>query len=211
LRFLYLRKKYGPLVRVITFHEIKGNEVEAFKKKLRFLKKNFNIISPKQFCNWELSKKKLNILLTFDDGYKNWLNNVVPVLKKEGVSAIFFLDKKGFDLAPKLSQMGFEIGAHTINHLRLPELSAKELRRELKRDKDVKCFAYPFGDKKSFNSKVIEEIKKAGYKYAFTILPSFNHQKTDKFLMHRDSLNPRMSDILFKAWICGGYDLFKNI
>jgi len=41
--------------------------------------------------------------------------------------------------------------------------------------------------------------------------PSFNHQKTDKFLMHRDSLNPRMSDILFKAWICGGYDLFKNI
>jgi len=109
LRFLYLRKKYGPLVRIIAFHEIKDNEVEAFKNKLKFLKNNFNIISPKDFYNKNLSDKKLNILLTFDDGYKSWLKNVIPRLEKEKISAIFFLDKREPNLAPELSKIGHEI------------------------------------------------------------------------------------------------------
>jgi len=209
LRFLYLRKKYGPLVRIIAFHEIKDNEVEAFKNKLKFLKNNFNIISPKDFYNQRFSKKKLNILLTFDDGYKSWLKNVIPYLKREKISAIFFLDKRGFGLIPELVQDEHEIGSHTINHLRLPELSEGRLKEEVKRKEGIISFAYPFGDKKSFNSKVIEEIKKAGYKYAFTILPGFNHKKTNKFLIYRDSLYPEMSNVLFKAWLRGSYDLIK--
>lgn len=210
LRFLYLRKKYGALVRIIAFHEIKDDEVEAFKKKLRFLKKNFNIISPKQFYRGNLSKRKLNILLTFDDGYKGWLKNIVPVLKKESIFAIFFLDERGLDLATELSKMGHEIGGHTVNHLRLPGLSRKELRKEIRRREGFKYFAYPFGDKQSFNRRIIEEIKKTGYEYAFTILPNFNHKKTNRLLMHRDSLNPKMPNILFKAWIYGSYDFIKG-
>ncbi len=210
LRFLWLRKKHGVLIRVIVFHEIKDSEVKTFENKLKFLKKNFNIISPEQFYNQEFSKKKLNILLTFDDVEKSWIENVIPYLKKEKLSAIFFLDKRRFDLKQRLSELGFEIGGHTVNHLRLPELSIEELRKELKRDKGIKSFAYPFGDKKSFNSRTVQEVKKAGYKYAFTILPGFNHKRSDNFLMHRDSLSPKMSGILFRAWLYGSYDLFKK-
>lgn len=210
LRFLWLKRKYGALVRIIVFHEIKDNEVAAFKNKIKFLKKNFSIIFPQQFYNQELSKKKLNILLTFDDVEKSWIENVILHLKKEKLSAIFFLDKRGFDLKQRLSELGFEIGGHTVNHLRLPELSIEELRKELKRDKGIKSFAYPFGDKKSFDSRTVQEVKKAGYKYAFTILPGFNHKRSDNFLMHRDSLSPKMSGILFRAWLYGSYDLFKK-
>ena len=32
----------------------------------------------------------------------------------------------------------------------------------------------------------------------------------NKFLLHRDSLNPKMSNILFKAWIEGSYDFIKQ-
>ncbi len=210
LRFLYLKNKHGLLLRVIVFHKIKSDEIRAFKKKIKFLKKKFNIISLQQFLNQKFSKKKLNILLTFDDVEKSWIENVIPHLKKEKLSAIFFLDKRGFDLKQRLSELGFEIGGHTVNHLRLPELSIEELRKELKRDEGIKFFAYPFGDKKSFNSKVKKEVKKAGYKHAFTILPGFNHKRSDNFLMHRDSLSPKMSGILFRAWLYGGYDLFKK-
>lgn len=210
LRFLYLRKKYGALVRVIVFHKIKTDDINAFEKKIKFLKRKFNVISPKQFLNQDLSKKKINILLSFDD-VESWVRNIIPFLKKEKLPAIFFLDKRGFNLASELSQIGFEIGSHTINHLRLSMLSIEELRKELKRDKGIKFFAYPFGDKKSFNLKIRKETKKAGYKYAFTILPGFNHKRSDKLLIHRDSLSPKMSGILFRIWLYGGYDLFKKI
>ncbi len=231
LRYLFLKKKYGALTRVIVFHEIKDNEVEAFENKLKFLKKNFNVISPKDFYNQNFSKKKLSILLTFDDGYKSWLKNVVPYLEKEKISAIFFLDKRGFGLAPKLLQKGHKVGAHTINHSRLPKLSKEEMRKELENKMKTKFFAYPFGDKKSYNPKIIKEVKKAGYEYAFTILTGFNacEKRTtnaptrisaykkrshkcvhaNKFLLHRDSLSPKMSSILFKVWLYGSYDLIK--
>jgi len=162
LRFLYLRKKYGPLVRIIAFHEIKDNEVGVFKNKLKFLKKNFNIISPENFYNQRFSKKKLNILLTFDDGYKSWLKNVVPYLKREKISAIFFIpsgfieageNKRDFYVSKRLQlttkkqpltwqdiknldKMNFKIGGHTVNHLNLKNLDRQKLLQEIKQDKE---------------------------------------------------------------------------
>ena len=245
LRFLYLRKKYGPLVRVIVFHEIRDNEITVFENKLKFLKKNFNVISPKQFYNQELSKKKLNILLTFDDGYRSWLKNVIPYLKKYNLLAIFFIPSgfieagessrdfyasRRFNIFVRepltwkqvrdLDKENFEIGGHTVSHPNLVKLKKEDILKELIQDKEkieknlshkIVSFAYPFGDEKSFNSIVRKETKKSGYQYVFTILPGFNHRRTDRFLMFRDSLNPKMPIVLFKVWLRGGYDLFKKI
>ncbi len=220
LRFLLLKKKYKSLVRVIVFHQIRDEQTKDFERKISFLKNNFNIISPQDFLNKNFSEDKLNILLTFDDAFKDWFKNVVPVLKKEKISAIFFLDKRGFNFAKKLSEMGFEIGSHTINHLRLPGLSLEKLREELKESKEIlekeigkeiKFFAYPFGDKDSFNRVVKEEVEKAGYKYAFTILPGFNTKGTDFYCLHRDGLNVSWSNFFFCVWLLGSYDILKKV
>lgn len=247
LRFLRLRKKYGVrLVRAIVFHEIKDKEVRNFENKLRFLKKNFNIISPKQFYNREFSKEKLNVLLTFDDGYESWLRNVIPSLKEENLSAIFFVPSgfieagesnrdfyvsKRFRLTTEkkplswqnvidLDRQGLEIGGHTINHLNLKNLDKQKLLQEIKQDKDkieeilghkIISFAYPFGDIQRMSKEAISAAKEAGYQVAFSTLPGFNCYSTNRFLSHRDSLNPSMPLILFRAWIYGSYDFIRGL
>ncbi|MBD3208182.1 MAG: polysaccharide deacetylase family protein [Candidatus Nealsonbacteria bacterium] len=219
LRLFFLKRKYKYLFRALAFHEIKDNQVKDFRHKIDLLEEKFHIISPEDFLNKNFSEKDLNILLTFDDGYESWMENVVPVLKEKNLSTVFFLDKSGFDLAPKLAKMGFMIGSHTLNHSRLPELGEKEMETELKASqrilsektgREVNLFAYPFGDKESFSLEVKEKVKSSGYEYGFTILPGFNHKDSDPLLLHRDSINVSWDDPLFLAWIWGAYDVLKN-
>jgi peptidoglycan/xylan/chitin deacetylase (PgdA/CDA1 family) len=219
-RLFWVKKKYKTLYRVVVFHEVKDNQVKDFQEKISLFKKKFNIVSPQDFLTRNFSSKKLNILLTFDDGFESWLSNVVPILQKENILAIFFVDKRGFDLAPKLSKEGFEIGGHTLNHPMLPQLSIDDMKRELmeskkilsqKIGKEVIFFAYPFGDAKSFNSIVKEEVKKASYRYAFTTVPGINTKKTDSYLLYRDGLKLFWNNLLSLAWFYGAYDLYDLI
>ena len=209
-----------PLLRVIAFHEIKDSEIENFQKCLVFLKKNFNVISPNDFLASKFSKTKVNALITFDDAFESWLKNVLPVLKKENLSAIFFIDGRGLALSSSLRQSGQTIGGHTVSHKRLPKVFPNELSFEIAENKKqlesatgqkIVFFAYPFGDSRSFNKLVIEGVKKVGYQYGFTILPGFNKPSTNQWLLHRDSVDPNWSEKLFNAWLHGAYDFWKRL
>jgi peptidoglycan/xylan/chitin deacetylase (PgdA/CDA1 family) len=96
--------------------------------------------------------------LTFDDGFRDNFETVLPLLREYGYRAFVFvlpplLQSGGTfewpemreDLAryaetmrsvtwPMLEEMkeaGFEVGSHTLSHSHLPELSGEELREEL--------------------------------------------------------------------------------
>ncbi len=209
-----------PLMRVVAFHEIKDGEVANFQKVIAFLKNKFNVISPEDFLNGKLDREKINLLLTFDDAYQSWLKNAAPYLKKEGLKAIFFLENKGMALAKTLREDGFVVGGHTVNHSRLAEVSQNVLSFEIQKNKrqlegtigqSIVFFAYPFGDKQSFNQTVIDEVKKAGYQYAFTILPGFNKKGTNHYLSHRDSIDVNWSENFLKVWLFGAYDCWKRL
>lgn len=219
LRVLFYRLAGKPILRVACFHEIKDSQKDGFEEKLILLKRGFNLISPQDFLNEHFSKEKINVLLTFDDGFGSWLKNVVPVLRRHNLAAIFFVDQRGFGIAPKISAMGFEIGGHSLNHSRLTCLSAEKLQREIKSgkeqleklvSKEIRFFAYPFGDKKSFNGDVIKAIKEAGFRYAFTILPGINKKSTNPYLLRRDGINVAWSNFLLLAWLRGAYDQGKQ-
>lgn len=64
-----------------------------FSSQLKFLKKNFNVITPQQFSRSIINKKIIpkSVLITFDDGYCNNLAKALPILKEEGVVALFFI------------------------------------------------------------------------------------------------------------------------
>lgn len=216
--FYYWRKV--PLLRVIAFHEIKDNQVENFQKQLIFFKNNFNVISPADFLANHFSYKKVNLLLTFDDAYESWLKNVLPIIKKENLSAIFFVDNRGLALVVALQQAGQTIGGHTVSHARLTKIFPDELVFEIAENKKqleevigqkVIFFAYPFGDKQSFNQTVVDQVKKAGYQYGFTILPGFNKLKNNHYLLHRDSVDVNWSEGFLKMWLSGAYDGWKKI
>lgn len=74
-----------------SFKGIKGMTIEEFEKQLIYLKKNYSIVHPEEILrdNFELSKNQ--VLLTFDDGYKEHYDYVFPILKRHRLSAIFFI------------------------------------------------------------------------------------------------------------------------
>ena len=113
----------------------------------------------------------------------------------------------------------FEIGSHSRTH---PDLgrppAADELLSELaeaKREleamvhKPVVSFAYPFGGAANLSAAAADAVRATGYTSAFTILPGFNSPRTDRYRLHRDSLEPDMDDGLFLAWLEGSYDHLK--
>ncbi|MFB6181770.1 MAG: polysaccharide deacetylase family protein [Candidatus Magasanikbacteria bacterium] len=162
LRYLYLKKTKGPLLRVLVFHDVESKY--HFEKLISFLDKKFNIISSEEFKQNQLSKDKINILLTFDDGYKSWVDNVLPVLEGKNLKGIFFISS-GFieagdrgeekkyleeklklksDRTPlswgevkELEDASMEIGGHTVNHVNLAKISEKEGREEIQKDKKM--------------------------------------------------------------------------
>lgn len=72
---------------------IKGLEIEGFKRQLDYLSEHFNIVTTEQVINACIKAKKLPsdaCWLTFDDGYKDHFDYVLPELLKRNLHAAFF-------------------------------------------------------------------------------------------------------------------------
>ncbi len=105
----YLRRRdCGDGFCAITYHGIlpEGYEVsdphldgslitaENFHRQLRLLKSQYNVISPERVRDWLVDGKELPeraILLTCDDGLRNALTGMVPILREENLSCLFFV------------------------------------------------------------------------------------------------------------------------
>ena len=139
-----IRNKY--LTRIIAFHETFTESLAYLEKNLLFLVKHTNVVSLDEYFSGKLSSKRINAIITFDDGYKNWVDNAVPILKRLGLRATFFISSGFVDLSTKeatdfsrmklgrmvaqkgdvqglnskdlriLIENGFTVGGHTIYH-----------------------------------------------------------------------------------------------
>lgn len=156
----YMRRK-GPLVRVICFHDVQNRE--WFEAVIELLAREFRVITPEQFHSQDFDPEKINILITFDDGYQSWIDNCLPILDAYGFKAIFFITSGLLDSAEegtsdvfmrgrllitpkkpltwegarKLLDAGHEIGGHTRTHARLSETFAEECVKEIEMDKNI--------------------------------------------------------------------------
>jgi len=64
--------------------------LEVFKFQIKHIKKNFNLIEPKQLLEPSLPSNAA--LITFDDGFKSFFTNAVPILEKHKIPVIIFLN-----------------------------------------------------------------------------------------------------------------------
>lgn len=82
------------------------------------------------------------VALTFDDGpHEGFTEALVQILVAENVKATFFFIGRNVQKSPHLARLaadqGFEIGNHSMNHLRMWELGDSEVRHEIEKSQDA--------------------------------------------------------------------------
>ncbi|MGW0809486.1 polysaccharide deacetylase family protein [Nonomuraea sp. NPDC002799] len=131
--------------------------------------------------------------LTFDDGYDDFLGEVVPVLLRHRFTATVFVvsdllgaynvwdaagPRKGLmdaDGVRWAARQGMEVGSHSAGHRSLVGLAEAELRHEVAVGKaaleevlgaQVNGFCYPYGHA---TAREVAAVRQAGYDYACAI------------------------------------------
>lgn len=139
------------------------------------------------------------VVITFDDGCETDLIAVAPALTEAGYQATFYilsgyLGRRGY-LSPmqlrELSDLGFEIGSHSVTHRIVTNLNEDELCSELvdsKRKledltgKRVDHFSCPKG---RWSRRVVDVAHEAGYRSVATSRIGVNSSGTDCYALTR--------------------------
>ncbi|MDT0310005.1 polysaccharide deacetylase family protein [Streptomyces sp. DSM 44917] len=133
--------------------------------------------------------------LTFDDGYRDFVETAVPLLRAHGCTATVFalpgllhrsnswdadgprkrlLNAEGIRAA---AEAGMEVGSHGMTHASLRRADPGTLRREVAESRarleeitgaPVHGFCYPYGD---VDLTAAEAVREAGYHYACAVSP----------------------------------------
>ena len=140
-----------------------------------------------------------SVAITFDDGCESDLLTAAPILRKLDFGATFyvtsgFLGRRGY-MSPaqlrELSDLGFEIGCHSMTHAHLNDLDDAGLHREIIDaklqleqiiGKPIEHFSCPGG---RYNHRVAQIVREAGYRSMATSRTYANSPSTDRFELGR--------------------------
>ncbi|WP_412064064.1 polysaccharide deacetylase family protein [Rhizobium sp. SYY.PMSO] len=168
----------------------------AFRRQMNWLKRlGIQGLSLREAMPYVRGEKTGKVAaITFDDSYANVYENALPVLQEFGFTATNFVVVNqiggsnvwdaalGVAPAPCMSLeqlrrwhgLGHEVGSHTLDHVRLPQLPMEEARRQITLsrelledllDEGVSSFCFPYGDETPLDRVLTYE---AGYSVATT-------------------------------------------
>jgi peptidoglycan/xylan/chitin deacetylase (PgdA/CDA1 family) len=221
----------GDAVRVLCWHaiaDLAGDPVVAdygvppasFRAQLETLRNDrWTFVTADEFLGFVRGIRKLprrSVLLTFDDGFADLGDEVVPVLAHHRAPGVAFIvseligDRNRWDIEIGarpialadgstllgLPAAGVEIGAHSRSHARLTALPPAELEDEVAGCKAqlealglprVRFFAYPGG---VYDGRVREAVRSAGFDAAFTVVPAKVTPRVDPFAVPRMEIMP---------------------
>lgn len=237
---LFIRR-FSKWIPILMYHKIPKSEIssahrtfvikENFEKHLQFFKRSgfttltFNDLEKyrKNLIPFEKFPKK-PLILTFDDGYKDNLQNASELLKKYNFKAQIFLladsnvntnhwdhsenepahdiisgeDRKLWLSSP------FEIGSHGFSHKKITNMTTEEALVELSKSKDslekefstnVNTFAFTYG---ITNPKAANLAEEAGYSYALNTDTGGFLLEENPFEIFRVNIFPEESN--FSLW-----------
>ena len=233
-------------IKVLLYHNIVNSEKtlfsnainqKIFRKQIKYLQKNYNIICLSQKGKWHgICQNKINILITFDDGFINNYEIVLPILLEYGVQASFFViteclekglvpsfiqNPESFNIkefrtininqAKYMLEKNMNIGSHTLSHNDFSKLSVTDSIDNVEQSKQYleKMLQTPvecFAFPWGFYREEQIEPIKKIFRRIFTVKHGFN-------LKHDQILNRNEVDGLYHlyATASGTLDYFKKI
>jgi peptidoglycan/xylan/chitin deacetylase (PgdA/CDA1 family) len=163
---------------ILTYHRILDSERDLllYDVSLSHFREQMDSLRRRQS-----PEPKIDILLTFDDGFQCWAYEVLEILNEHGLKAHFFvclkhLEKEEIareDIA-KLREAGMTLGSHSMTHRFLHTLSERDLEFEMNESKkilqeitgdEIDEFSLPYG---VCTPKIVAAAQRAGYKKLFT-------------------------------------------
>lgn len=173
------------------------------------------------------------ILITFDDGYRDFYTEAFPILEEYGFKAAVYLptqyicsDRRKFlgkecltwDEIRRLRSAGTSFGSHTVTHSKLYSMNITDIEKELRDSKDVieqamgtqvRSFAYPYAfpeADRAFVNRFGALLDQCGYASGMSTIIGSRHLYRDRFLFKRLPINSCDDKNLFSAKLEGSYD-----
>jgi peptidoglycan/xylan/chitin deacetylase (PgdA/CDA1 family) len=240
-RGLYRLTGPGEGIRLILFYHSVGSDsphsvpTHRFEQQMRSLGERFKIVRLSDFAT-AFTGESPNVdvaCVTFDDGYLDNYENVLPVLDRCGVKATFFIatDFLGRSFSTfagalpmmtgahvrELAALGHEVGAHTMSHPKLTQLPINAAKAEIAGSKrflenllgcGLVSFAYPKGD---YNSTTKELVRESGFSFAVTVRPGIVRDPFDCLALPRVWINNTISAKGFHARLSPALDRYQSI
>ncbi|MGH7671036.1 MAG: polysaccharide deacetylase family protein [Gemmatimonadaceae bacterium] len=189
---------------------------------LRFFKRFYTVISLGELLARLRRGEDVGncLVITFDDGYLDNYRDAAPLLASYGLPACFFVvtDFMGSDSLPwwdeelgiqaewmnwdqvrALQAQGFEIGAHTMNHVDLgvtlgddafAEILGSKRRLEHELGAPVDYFSYPYGRRHQLAEENREAVQRAGFACCLSAFGGAVAPGDDPFRLHRTAVSP---------------------
>lgn len=222
---------------------------EVFENHMKFLRDyNYKVISLSDAV-YLLNNQRINqstnlpinqsanqpvnyVVITFDDGFRDFHTNAFPILEKYGFTATMFLPT-GFinngsrfkeknclnwDEVRELHSKGIEFGSHTVTHPQLKTLNKKQIEYEVRKSKEdiednlgksIDSFSYPYKfpeEDKKFTMYLRDILNKYGYKNGVSTILGMAKNGNNKFFLKRIPMNSCDDISLLRAKLQGGYD-----
>lgn len=176
---------------------------------------------------------KKTVVITFDDGFRDFYSLAFPILQRLGHTASMFLptsfignERRSFkgqecmtwNEVRELRDRGIEFGSHTVSHPKLYELNWKEIEDELalskerierELDQPIVSFTYPYAfpqQDPAFTSRFTQQLQKSGYRNCATTVIGRARPGDDLFCLKRLPVNVCDDESLLMAKLKGSYD-----
>jgi peptidoglycan/xylan/chitin deacetylase (PgdA/CDA1 family) len=169
----------------------------TFAAQLSAISKRYHFSTTADLVDRILTKRPLQpttVAIHFDDCYRDILTNGAPIMKVLGIPACAFINSGFVDTARSFphdaakypftyqmlrspdvqvwSRLGFEVGAHTVNHVDLGKCTTEDANHEIVQcgqdlekmiGKPVDLFSFPFGRLDNISALTRRIIQAAGY------------------------------------------------
>ena len=154
-------------------------EEEKFEAQMRYLQEQG--YTSLFFSELDKALPEKSVIVSFDDGFRSVYDNAAPIMQKYGIKGNIYLptayigqDGKfmDWDMVRRLQENGFEMQAHTHNHVDIRTLSAEDMQREVQNSNEyfirelgkAPCaICLPFG---TYDRRSVKLLKKTGkYRY----------------------------------------------